>query len=178
MGAWALFPGVLRALDPPLLCDSILSPAASGTTCGLRLARGCDQLQGGDGRLKIVQGLIGQGGREGEALVLSIMALAMASAVVLRELPVNTRTVASAAERCGGDLGRRILESTLCWGLRARAVTRGCRAVLHGRKKCSLTQFSPKGPRAHHVLVVGGGRLAVGDWRLVVGGGWWLGIGG
>ena len=40
-------------------------------------------------------------------------------------------------------------------------------------KKCSVTHFSQKSPRAHHVLAVGGWRLAVGDWRLVaVGGGW------
>ena len=51
----------------------------------------------------------------------------------------------------------------------------------NGKKKCPVTQFSQKSPRAHHVLAVGGWRLAVGGgwWRLMaVGGGWWLGIGG
>ena len=47
------------------------------------------------------------------------------------------------------------------------------------KKKCSVTQFSPKSRRAHHVLAVGGWRLAVGDWRLVaVGGGWWWAVDG
>ena len=41
------------------------------------------------------------------------------------------------------------------------------------KKKSSCAQFSQKSPRVHHVLAVGGWRLAVGDWRLVaVGGGW------
>ena len=49
------------------------------------------------------------------------------------------------------------------------------RAVLNGgKKKCSFPQFSQKSLRAHHVLAVGGWRLATGGrWRLVaVGGGW------
>ena len=53
------------------------------------------------------------------------------------------------------------------------------RAVLNGKTKCSFAQFSGNSLWAHHVLAVGGWRLAVGDWWLVaVGGGWWLGIGG
>ena len=54
------------------------------------------------------------------------------------------------------------------------------RAVLNGKKMCSFTQVSQKIPRAHHVLAVGGGRLAVGDWRLLAVGGswWWLAVGG
>ena len=49
------------------------------------------------------------------------------------------------------------------------------RAVLNEekKKKCSCTQVSRKCPWAHHVLVVGGWRLAVGDLQLVaVDGGW------
>ena len=49
------------------------------------------------------------------------------------------------------------------------------RAVLNEekKKKCSCTQVSQKCPRAHHVLAVGGWRLAIGDWQLMaVGGGW------
>ena len=43
---------------------------------------------------------------------------------------------------------------------------------LTGETKVFHTQFSPKSPRAHHVLVVGRWRLVVGNWRLVaVGGG-------
>ena len=50
------------------------------------------------------------------------------------------------------------------------------RAILKGKKKCSVTQSSQKSPQ---VLHVGGWRMAVGgDWRLAVGGGWWLAIGG
>ena len=58
---------------------------------------------------------------------------------------------------------------------------------LTGGGKCSLTQFSQKSPRAHHVLAVGCWRLAVGDsrlvavgdWGLVVDGGWqWLAVAG
>ena len=40
------------------------------------------------------------------------------------------------------------------------------RAVLNREKKGSCTQLSQKSPRAHHVLAVGGGQLAVGDWQL------------
>ena len=39
------------------------------------------------------------------------------------------------------------------------------------KKKCSCTQVSQKCPRAHHVLVVGGWQLAVGNWRLMAFGG-------
>ena len=59
------------------------------------------------------------------------------------------------------------------------------RAVLLEEKKRSCSQVSQKCSRPHHV---GSGRVAVGGWRLavgggwwqwvVVGGGWWLGIGG
>ena len=52
------------------------------------------------------------------------------------------------------------------------------KAVLNGKKKCSVTQFSQKSPRALHMLNHGWWQLAVGGWQLVVGGGWWLVIGG
>ena len=45
------------------------------------------------------------------------------------------------------------------------------RSLTGNKKNCSVTQFSLKCPRAHHVLAVGGWRLAAGDWRLVAVGG-------
>ena len=42
---------------------------------------------------------------------------------------------------------------------------------LTGKKRCSVRQFSIKKPAG--TPCVGGGWLAVGGWRLAVGGGWW-----
>ena len=51
---------------------------------------------------------------------------------------------------------------------------------LTAKKKSVPVHSFPKKARGHNVLAVGGWRLAVGGWwrLVVVGGGWWSGIGG
>ena len=55
----------------------------------------------------------------------------------------------------------------------------GAGRSLTGKKerKCSVTQFSQKSPRALRVFNHGWWRLAVGGWRLAVGGDWRLAVG-
>ena len=93
------------------------------------------------------------------------------------------------------NFGDGLVDGSLYSGLGPASGVRACagllgprapvgRAVLNGeKKKCFVTQFPQKSPRAHHLLAVGGGWLMVGDWLLVaVGGGsrglvvgdWWL----
>ena len=57
---------------------------------------------------------------------------------------------------------------------RPRATRPSAGRSLRGKQKVFRFAVFPKKSRAHQVLLVGGWRLAVGDWRLVVvGGGWW-----